>query len=552
MSRIALHLVLVSLAALSACRETAVPSNTGDRSALPARNAEPEWAPEDGRSLFDFITDLAAERSRTGYTPLPSRVRATPADTLSYDAYRAIQFRDEAPLWRADLPFAVHLDHPGGLTATPIDVVLVSPTGAQLLRFDSARFDYGRDTDPAQLNLGAEAGFGGLRILARMNRPDHLDEVLSFRGASYFRLIGPDQVYGTSARGVALNTAQAEPEEFPDFVKFWVQQPEPGDSVLVVHALLDGPSITGAYRFELTAGSGASVEGERRPSVLLVMARLYARRTVPRLGVAPLTSMYLHGALRATDRDVMRPRVHDAELLVMATHAGEMIVRPLSNREQIRVTSLRDRDPRGFGLAQPERGFDAFLDLEAEYHRRPGLWVEPVGAWGDGGVMLAELPTASEFADNIVAFWAPDDTLEAGARRDFVWRLITFDVRPETTGPTLGVVQRARVGQAGLPGERLPPPPQHRRVFVDFVGAGLAALPEGAALEPVLHASTGVVRDLRVEVLPNGGRRATWILEGEAGIPSDMRLFLRSASGRTETWSYLFEIPAGAADKSTR
>lgn len=537
--------MLLYVAATSACADPASTPTDEAAAALPERGEEPEWSADDPRSLFDFVTSLAAGRARTRWVPSPPSVRGRAAEALTYDEYRSIRFRREAAPWPTSLPFELQLDPPGGAQTTPVRVHLVSSGSARTVSFDPSMFDWDGSLAPDDLDLEPDAGFGGLRILSRMNRPDHLDEVVSFRGASYFRLIGPGHVYGASARGVALNTAGAEPEEFPDFVEFWVREPAPGDSILVFHALLDGPSVTGAYRFELVSGRGPGTAGadEVRPSALRVQARLFARGTITRLGVAPLTSMFLHGPLDPVGADALRPRVHDSEALVMETHAGEIIHRPVTNPDDVRVTSLRDRDPRGFGLAQPERDFDAYLDLEAQYHRRPGLWVEPEGAWGEGGVLLAELPTDSEFADNVVAFWAPDDTLRAGDRRDFSWRLRTFDSGAPTQAEPLGVVIRARIGPAGLPGQSVAPPLYHRRVLVDFGGSGLAGLPPETEIEPVLYSSTGTVRDLRIEPLPDGGRRATWILEGEPGVPADMRIFLRAPQGRTATWSHLLDLP---------
>lgn len=536
----------MSAAVLYACAESAPATTDGEAAALPERGPEPEWGPDDPRPLFDFVTSLAAERSRTRWVEPEPPLRGPSAEALTYDEYRSIRFRREAAPWSTELPWELQLDPPAGGQTTPVRVHLVSSDAARRLAFDPEMFSWDGSLRPEDLDLAPGAGFGGFRLLSRMNRPDHLDEVISFRGASYFRMIGPAHVYGASARGIALNTAASEPEEFPDFVAFWIREPAPGDTTLVLHALLDGPSVAGAYRFELTAGRGADVAGPAavRPSVLRVQARLFARRTIGRLGVAPLTSMFLHGPLDGGGADALRPRVHDSEVLLMETHAGEVIHRPITNPEGVRVTSLRDRDPRGFGLAQPERDFDAYLDLEAMYHRRPGLWVEPEGAWGAGGVMLAELPTESEFADNIVAFWAPDDTLRAGDRADFAWRIRTFDVLPRTVATPVANVVRARIGAAGLPGQAEAPPAHHRRVLVDFDGDALRALPEDAEVEPVLFASTGRVRDLRVERLPEGGRRATWILEGEPGVPADMRIFLRTPAGRTTTWSHLLDVPA--------
>ena len=286
-----------------------------------------------------------------------------------------------------------------------------------------------------------------------------------------------------------------------------------------------------------------------------VRARLFAREEIPRLGVAPLTSMYLHGTFdlgggQGSPSDV-RPRVHDSEGLLMETHAGEVIWRPLSNPGRVRVTSLLDRDPEGFGLAQATREFGDYLDLEAQYHRRPSLWVDPAAGWGSGAVMLAEIPTATEFADNVVAFWAPSDTLRPGDRSDWAYTLTTFGVRPtEAAGPAR--VLRTRVAGAGLPGQVDAPPARHFRVLVDFEGGTLATLPPDAEITAVVSSSTGAVTDVRVEVLPTGGYRATWILEGEPGVPADMRAYLQSDLPAfqvvSETWSWLLDVPAAAGD----
>ena len=192
-----------------------------------------------------------------------------------------------------------------------------------------------------------------------------------FLGASYFRLLGRGHVYGLSSRGLAVDIAVESDEEFPSFREFWLVRPEPDATTLTFYALLDGPSVTGAYRFDLEPGA---------PTALEVDARLYARHDVAKLGVAPLSSMFLYGSDRTPAFDDFRPQVHDSAGLLMQTAAGEWIWRPLSNGPGLQVTSLRDDTPRGFGLVQRDRDFDNYLDLEANYHRRPSEWV----ALGEG------------------------------------------------------------------------------------------------------------------------------------------------------------------------
>jgi glucans biosynthesis protein len=356
-----------------------------------------------------------------------------------------------------------------------------------------------------------------------------------------------------------VDVAQPGGEEFPDFVEFWVERPEPGDTAVVFHGLLDGPSLAGAYHFRLVPGDPDTGRG----TLMSVDARLFARRAIGKLGVAPLTSMYLHGTFRPGGEDDVRPRVHDSEGLLVHTSRGEWIWRPLTNGTALRATSLRDVDPVGFGLAQRDREFDHYLDLETRYDRRPSQWVAVEGEWGGGGVELIEIPTESEFNDNIVAFWAPDGGMAAGAEHRYRYHLITFDeglpdrvLPPEANGlddggreiPTLevegeskGRVIRTRIGWDALPGQADPPPRSRRRVVVDFAGGDLDRIPANAEVQAVVSTTAGTLEDVRVLSLPGGGRRATFALAAQEGRPADVRLFLTAGdSTLSETWSYLW------------
>jgi glucans biosynthesis protein len=275
-----------------------------------------------------------------------------------------------------------------------------------------------------------------------------------------------------------------------------------------------------------------------------VDATLYGRRDVARLGVAPLTSMYLHGTFRSGGEDDFRPRVHDSEGLLMETGRGEWIWRPLTNRQGLRITSLRDVDPWGFGLVQRTRDFGSYLDLEARYDLRPSQWVIPDGDWGPGGVELVEFPTVSEFNDNVVAYWSPDGGLAAGEERGFRYRLETFDHR--LRGEALGRVVRTRVGWDGLPGEAGPASRNRRRVVLDFQGGPLDGLTAGDSVTAVVQTSAGSVSEVVVLPLPEGGRRATFAVAVPSDQGSDLRVFLeRGDAVLTETWSYLLEVSGG-------
>jgi glucans biosynthesis protein len=384
----------------------------------------------------------------------------------------------------------------------------------------------------------APLGWSGFRVHFPLNDPDRMDEVVVFQGASYFRLVGPGQVYGLSSRGLAIDIASGREEEFPDFREFWLVRPAPDANTLVIHALLDAPSVTGAYRFELQPGA----ETEMR-----VDAHLFARTDVGKLGVAPLSSMFLFDANLAGAFDDFRAGVHDSDGLLMETRQGEWIWRPLGNGRGLRVTSLRDVDPRGFGLAQRARAFEDYLDLEARYHERPSEWVtvHADDRWGGGGVELLEIPTESEFNDNIAAYWVPDAPMRAGEERRYRYTLTTFGAR--LGGQTLAQVVRTRIGRAALPGEIDAHADAVRRFVVDFRGGPLDGLAPDAPVRVVVETLAGRISDARARPLPDAsGWRATFTLDPDGERPADMRLRLERDAGDgvpallSETWTYVW------------
>ncbi len=477
--------------------------------------------------LFERIAERAQQLASADYAPPDSSLPEALAG-MDYEQYRSIKFRPEAALWRNQALFEVQLFHPGFLYREPVRLHVVDDEQTTTLPFDQRLFRYEGSAAALAEAVPDDTGYAGFRLHYPLNRADYKAEMAVFLGASYFRLLGRHQVYGLSARGLAIDTGLASGEEFPAFREFWLVRPAPEATTLTLYALLDSPSLSGAYRFDLQPGA---------PTVLEVDARLYARRDIAKLGVAPLTSMFLHGANRIRQFDDFRPRVHDSDGLLMHTAAGEWIWRPLSNWPELRITSLRDRGPRGFGLVQRERDFAHYLDLEARYDRRPSLWVEVgEGDWDDGGVELVEIPTDSEIHDNIVAYWVPERPFAAGEERRYRYRLLTFDGRFDAQ--TLARVERTRIGWAAIPGQANPPPRSRRRFIVDFSGGELDTLDGSHPVEAVLTTSAGQVSDLTVQRLPNGWRAAFQL--ASAGT-ADMRLFLELRGRRlSETWSYVW------------
>ena len=137
-----------------------------------------------------------------------------------------------------------------------------------------------------------------------------------------------------------------------------------------------------------------------------VKARLFLRENVTKLGLAPLTSMYLFGENQPSAQPDFRPEVHDSDGLSVQLGTGEWIWRPLVNPKRLLVTSFAATNPQGFGLMQRDRSFASYREIGANYEHRPSAWVEP-GQWGSGRVELVQIPTPDETNDNVVAFWVP-------------------------------------------------------------------------------------------------------------------------------------------------
>lgn len=343
---------------------------------------------------------------------------------LSYEQYKSIWFRNDAALWgKTDRPFNVDFFHPGLYFPRTVQVFEVADGRAQMIPFSFKSFD---KTDKVpELPVDDTLGFSGLRLRTEFDQPGIKNEFCVFQGASYFRAIGMDHIYGLSARGLALKTGDPMGEEFPEFTKFWLEAPEPGSDMIVVHALMDSPSVAGAFRFEITPGNTC---------VMDVQATLFPRTDLTHVGLGPLTSMFLFDATGRTRFDDFRPAVHDTDGLMIWNGAGEVLWRPLANPKQLQVSSFVDQNPRGFGLMQRSRQFGDFNDLEALYHKRPGVWVEPQGDWGDGAVTLVEIPSDKEIYDNIVAYWRPRTPLPARQEARFDYRLTWCTAAPVDTG----------------------------------------------------------------------------------------------------------------------
>ncbi|MEJ2409274.1 MAG: glucan biosynthesis protein [Novosphingobium sp.] len=356
---------------------------------------------------------------------------------------------------------------------------------------------------------GMAADPAGFRIMDQSGASDWL----AFLGASYFRTAGSRDQYGLSARGVAIDTGTGGPEEFPAFTAFWL---EPlGPDRIRIYALLDGPSLTGAYAFDCRRGADGVYQDVR--------ARLYFRRDIARLGIAPASSMYWYD--QHDVRADWRPEIHDSDGLAIWSGTGERIWRPLENAPGARVNVFRADHPKGFGLMQRDQTFDHYQDDGAFYDRRPSLWVEPSGDWGTGSVMLYEMPTGGETQDNIAAFWISDTPVRRGERRDVAYRL-HWTSRDPSKGENARCVDMFE-GPAGRPGEQQVA--GARKYVFDFAGPVLAGLGRGAGIVAATDLPAGAV--IASAAYPVAGMDARWrvMLDVRRQAPSqhEFRLYLR-------------------------
>jgi len=349
---------------------------------------------------FQVIEELAAKAAKSEYqaaadeSALPEGLRG-----LTYDSYRHIRFRPEKEFWKPDgLPFGMALFHPGYLFKQPVAIHEFTADYSQPVRFSRDFFDYeGADIEGS---LPADLGYAGLRLTHPLHTPEVFDEIAVFQGASYYRMLGQSQAFGLSARGLALNAGiDGIPEEFPVFTHLWAGKPQPGAASATLFALLNSPSVTGAYQFVINPG---------KDTVVSVKATLYFRKGVEHIGLAPLTSMFWFGENTTRSFDDYRPEVHDSDGLAIVNASGERLWRPLSNDPSRSRTYTFSADaPKGFGLLQRDRNPRSYEDFEARYQDRPAVWVEPKGDWGAGNLRLVELSTQHELSDNIVLAWEP-------------------------------------------------------------------------------------------------------------------------------------------------
>ncbi|MBU2955582.1 glucan biosynthesis protein G [Marinobacter sp. F3R08] len=482
-------------------------------------------------SAFDFeeVIEKAEALSRESYqspSQAPDFLR-----NLDYPAYQSIRFKPEESLWHSgQSPFQVMMIPQGNFYAHPVKLHEIDGSGVKPVAFDKTDFDY--PNPELEKRIPADLGYAGIKLTFPLDGDDAQNQFMVFGGASYFRAVGKGQQFGLSGRGIAVDTGLPSGEEFPTFTEIWLERPAADSKSMVVYGLLDGPSLTGAYRFVIQPGENTQVR---------VTSELFFRDDIQQLGLAPLTSMFYYGENTVRPEGEWRPQVHDSDgLLVHDGQSGEWLWRPLVNPSQLQLSFHEVDKLNGFGLIQRDQAFHKFEDSEARYDLRPSAWVEPAEAWGAGSVVLVEIPSGAETNDNIAAFWKPDQEVKGGESRRFAYDL-TFG-GPEITRHPSGQAVNTFLGDGNRTGGG--DEPGAYRLIVDFQGDKLRAL---GAEDPVVSQVTGgkgveVMEHFVEYVDASDVWRLSILAKPAANEPLAVRGFLSlDDQPLTETWTYSLE-----------
>jgi glucans biosynthesis protein len=500
--------------------------------ALPVTRPAAQAPADPGNGARPFSFERLIERTRQlAGQPYAAAARVPEAlAAIPLPVWERIRFLPEARVWGDQPSYRLSFPFPGAIHREPVRVSTVEDGLAHLVPFRLSMYDLAGlrlDGDPPPETLG----FAGLKVHYPLVQPGAFVELLSFLGASFFRAVGRGTLFGASARALTLNTGLGRPEEFPAFRQFWVQRPAQPTDPLTIYALLDSPSVAGAFRFDVVV---------REATRVAVDANLFFRVAVEQVGVAPISGMFLHGSHDRSDIDDWRPQVHAVEGLAMWTGRGDVLWRPVVNPSQLRMSIFTDESPRGFGLLQRTREPRAFQDAAARFDLRPNLWVEPRGAWGKGSIRLIEVPTAREDQQNIVAFWTPAEPLQAGQELRLAYSLAWSAAPP--IDPSLALVRATRVGAVRGPDGR--PQGRAREVVLDLTPPAEIGDVRIGQLDVVIGAGNSRVSAPVVSDNPiDGGWRVAFTVEPSDNGPVELRAVLRVGERTiSETWLYRLDL----------
>src|SRR5215218_5532835 len=462
-----------------------------------------------------LILDIARQLARRPFVP-PSNDLPDVFASLNYEQYVGIKALPGAHLWGDGRGISVEPLHRGFVFTNPVSLFLVETGLVRRVAYDRSQFEYGRLNVPPSL---PDIGFSGFRLYSSFGNGHPVDFAI-VQGATFFRALARGQNYGAIARALTLKPAEARGEEFPIFRAFWLERPTLGSNSITIHGVIDSESTTGAMRMTFRPGDMTIVDVE---------TTLFPRVNLEHVGLGAIASTYFYGPNDLLNSDDIRPAVYESSGLQMLNGSGEWLWRPLHNPETLQISAFVDSSPRGFGLLQRERSYETFQDDDQHFERRPSLWIEPLGDWGQGSVQLLEIPTDAEINDNILTYWRPKAPIAAGSEVAVAYRQYWGWNSPER--PPLATVSATRSGR-GSGGRR-------RRFTVDFSGDALGDnLP--ADLKSVLTVGPGTFQNLKLLPYPERKTvRVAFELDPGNENACEMRLILE-AGGKpiSETWLY--------------
>lgn len=473
---------------------------------------------------FQTVRDLAHVLAGKAFqapqnTDLPEVLKK-----MNYDQYHAIRFRPEQNLWKDDhVRFMAQFFQRGYLYQDPVKIHVIDGGKVSDVAYSPQQFEFNTNRIPS--DLPPTLGFGGFRLLYPLNSPQKMDEVAEFLGATYYRVLGISQRYGASNRGLAIDTAEPTGEEFPRFTEFWLEKPPPLAGGMRVYALMDSPSVAGAYCFVIEPGDTTRVHVE---------ASLFFRRTPKKIGLAPIGSLFMSGENSTRHFPDYRPQVHDSDGLLFEAGEGDWLWRPLVNPVKThRISRFPAAEGKKFGLMQRDRHFGDYDDLGSRFERRPSYWIEEGERWGAGAIELVEIPTTTDYNDNIVAYWAPRDLPAPGQELHLTYRVSASLNGPEE-GPMLQVHStRIRPANGDAP----------TRFVIDF--SGTAPQPADLSAPGSSHVQVSPGRAQNVIVQTNdasGGWQVFFDLAGEEDKRTELRLRLEADHHpESETWIYDYQ-----------
>ncbi len=475
--------------------------------------------------IYEAMQAKAAEVSAQPYQS--SHELPGPLQDLNYDTYRLIAFEHEKSIWKPEgLPFWLELFHRGYIYRDEVQIFLL-PAGsetaeeAQRLDFDPSRFQYRGEL--AGLMPPKDLGYAGLKIIGKFPKSEHPLEIASLLGASYFRAISPGQFYGTSARGLAVDIGLAKPEEFPVFREFWIERPAADSRALKVWALLDSPSVAGAYSFVIHPDETMTID---------VKAQLYFRKVPEKVGLAPLTSMWMWGLGKESPENDPRPHVHDADSLLIQTGNNNWIRRSLNRLDFPSLSNYQAKELHGFGLMQSERNPARYQDDEAKYHLRPSVWITPSKPWENGTVQLLELPSDHEGTDNIGAYWVPDEPVSTDQPIELEYQIAFLHQAPKQH--SLAKVTDFRVDRSDKSSLHL---------TVVFQGDNLSRLPTERQLQSHIEVQRGSAKEVVVRRTALNTVEVSCKLIPDGPYAMEMEVFLKVEEELcSESWRYLCPI----------